>query len=383
MEYLTIDDLKYKAKKKVPKAFHDYVRSGSWNETTLKNNSNDFQKISFRQRVAVDISNRTTKKSLLGVEYKMPIALAPVGSLGMQRADGEILAAQAAEGFGVPFTLSTMSICSIEEVARNTSKPFWFQLYVMRDHDFAKRLVERAKAAQCSALVLTLDLQILGQRHADIRNGLSIPLKIKLSNLFDLLSKPSWCYQMARTKNRTFGNVMGHVKDITNLNSLTKWVQDQFDTRLNWDDVKRIKDWWGGKLIIKGIMDPDDAKMAQKCGADALVVSNHGGRQLDGVNSSISTLPEIKKAVSNMEVLMDGGISSGQDILKAIAMGAEGVMIGRSFVYGLSAGGKEGVTKSLEILNKELDMTMALCGRRDIKDVGRDIIKDCPFFEKN
>ena len=383
MEYLTIDDLKYKAKKKVPKAFHDYVRSGSWTETTLKNNSNDFQKISFRQRVAVDISNRPTKKSLLGVEYKMPVALAPVGSLGMQRADGEILAAQAAEGFGVPFTLSTMSICSIEEVARNTSKPFWFQLYVMRDHDFAKRLVERAKAAQCSALVLTLDLQILGQRHADIRNGLSIPLKIKLSNLFDLLSKPSWCYQMARTKNRTFGNVMGHVKDITNLNSLTKWVQDQFDTRLNWDDVKRIKDWWGGKLIIKGIMDPDDAKMAQKCGADALVVSNHGGRQLDGVNSSISTLPEIKKAVSNMEVLMDGGISSGQDILKAIAMGAEGVMIGRSFVYGLSAGGKEGVTKSLEILNKELDMTMALCGRRDIKDVGRDIIKDCPFFEKN
>ena len=383
MEYLTIDDLKYKAKKKVPKAFHDYVRSGSWTETTLKNNSNDFQKISFRQRVAVDISNRTTKKSLLGVEYKMPVALAPVGSLGMQRADGEILAAQAAEGFGVPFTLSTMSICSIEEVARNTSKPFWFQLYVMRDHDFAKRLVERAKAAQCSALVLTLDLQILGQRHADIRNGLSIPLKIKLSNLFDLLSKPSWCYQMARTKNRTFGNVMGHVKDITNLNSLTKWVQDQFDTRLNWDDVKRIKDWWGGKLIIKGIMDPDDAKMAQKCGADALVVSNHGGRQLDGVNSSISTLPEIKKAVSHMEVLMDGGISSGQDILKAIAMGAEGVMIGRSFVYGLSAGGKEGVTKSLEILNKELDMTMALCGRRDIKDVSRDIIKDCPFFEKN
>ena len=383
MEYLTIDDLKYKAKKKVPKAFHDYVRSGSWTETTLKNNSNDFQKISFRQRVAVDISNRTTKKSLLGVEYKMPVALAPVGSLGMQRADGEILAAQAAEGFGVPFTLSTMSICSIEEVARNTSKPFWFQLYVMRDHDFAKRLVERAKAAQCSALVLTLDLQILGQRHADIRNGLSIPLKIKLSNLFDLLSKPSWCYQMARTKNRTFGNVMGHVKDITNLNSLTKWVQDQFDTRLNWDDVKRIKDWWGGKLIIKGIMDPDDAKMAQKCGADALVVSNHGGRQLDGVNSSISTLPEIKKAVSHMEVLMDGGISSGQDILKAIALGPEGVMIGRSFVYGLSAGGKEGVTKSLEILNKELDMTMALCGRRDIKDVGRDIIKDCPFFEKN
>ena len=383
MEYLTIDDLKYKAKKKVPKAFHDYVRSGSWTETTLKNNSNDFQKISFRQRVAVDISNRTTKKSLLGVEYKMPVALAPVGSLGMQRADGEILAAQAAEGFGVPFTLSTMSICSIEEVARNTSKPFWFQLYVMRDHDFAKRLVERAKAAQCSALVLTLDLQILGQRHADIRNGLSIPLKIKLSNLLDLLSKPSWCYQMAKTKNRTFGNVMGHVKDITNLNSLTKWVQDQFDTRLNWDDVKRIKDWWGGKLIIKGIMDPDDAKMAQKCGADALVVSNHGGRQLDGVNSSISMLPEIKKAVSNIDVLMDGGISSGQDILKAIAMGAEGVMIGRSFVYGLSAGGKEGVTKSLEILNKELDMTMALCGRRDIKDVGRDIIKNCPFFEKN
>ena len=322
MEYLTIDDLKNEARKKVPKAFHDYVLSGSWTESTLKDNSNDFKKISFRQRVAVDISNRSTRKSLLGTDYKMPVALAPVGLLGMQKANGEILAAQAAESFGVPFTLSTMSICSIEEVARNTSKPFWFQLYVMRDHDFAKRLVERAKAAECSALVLTLDLQILGQRHADIRNGLSVPIKIKMSNVFDLIS-------------------------------------------------------------IKGIMDPDDAKMAQKCGADALVVSNHGGRQLDGVNSSISTLPQIKKAVSDIDVLFDGGISSGQDILKAIALGAEGVMIGRSFVYGLSAKGKKGVIKALEILNKELDMTMALCGRRDIKDVGRDIIKDCPFFEKN
>jgi L-lactate dehydrogenase (cytochrome) len=228
-----------------------------------------------------------------------------------------------------------------------------------------------------------LDLQILGQRHADIRNGLSVPIKIKMSNVFDLISKPNWCFEMARSKNRTFGNIMGHVKDIKNLTSLTKWVQSQFDPKLNWDDVKRIKDWWGGKLIIKGIMDPDDAKMAQKCGADALVVSNHGGRQLDGVNSSISTLPQIKKAVSDIDVLFDGGISSGQDILKAIALGAEGVMIGRSFVYGLSAKGKKGVINALEILNKELDMTMALCGRRDINDVGRDIIKDCPFFEKN
>ena len=383
MQYLTIDDLKHEARKKVPKAFHDYVLSGSWTESTLRDNSNDFQKISFRQRVAVDISNRNTRKSLLGVDYNMPVALAPVGLLGMQKADGEILAAQAAESFGVPFTLSTMSICSIEEVARNTSKPFWFQLYVMKDHDFAKRLVERAKAAECSALVLTLDLQILGQRHADIRNGLSVPIKIKMSNIFDLISKPNWCFEMARSKNRTFGNIMGHVKDIKNLTSLTKWVQSQFDPKLKWDDVKRIKDWWGGKLIIKGIMDPDDARMAQKCGADALVVSNHGGRQLDGVNSSISMLPQIKKSVSGIEVLFDGGISSGQDILKAIALGAEGVMIGRSFVYGLSAKGKKGVKNALEILNKELDMTMALCGRRDINDVGRDIIKDCPFFEKN
>ena len=383
MEYLTIDDLKKEARKKVPKAFHDYVLSGSWTESTLKDNSNDFQKISFRQRVAVDISNRSTRKTLLGTDYKMPVALAPVGLLGMQKADGEILAAQAAENFDVPFTLSTMSICSIEEVARNTSKPFWFQLYVMKDHDFAKRLVERAKAAECSALVLTLDLQILGQRHADIRNGLSVPIKIKMSNVFDLISKPSWCFEMARSKNRTFGNIMGHVKDIKNLSSLTTWVQNQFDTKLNWDDIKRIRDWWGGKIILKGIMDPEDAKLAEKIGADAIVVSNHGGRQLDGANSSISMLPEIKKNISKIGVFFDGGIRSGQDILKAIALGAEGVLIGRSYVYGLSADGKHGVKKSLEILNKELDMTMALCGKKDINLVGRDIIRDCPFFEKN
>ncbi len=276
-----------------------------------------------------------------------------------------------------------MSICSIEEVAKKTAKPFWFQLYVMRDHDFVKRLVKRANAAGCSALVLTLDLQILGQRHADIRNGLSIPIKVKMSNIADLISKPGWCYKMAMTKNRTFGNIMGHVKDINNLSSLTTWVQNQFDTRLNWDDIKRIKDWWGGKLILKGIMDPEDAKLAEDNGADAIVISNHGGRQLDGANSSISMLPEIKKNISKSEIFFDGGIRSGQDILKAIALGAEGVLIGRSYVYGLSADGKNGVKKSLEILNKELDMTMALCGKKDINLVGRDIIKDCPFFEKN
>jgi len=381
--FLTIDDLKKRAKRTTPKAFHDYVTSGSWSESTLRKNSEDFDKITFKQRVAVDISNRSTSTKLLGTNYAMPVALAPVGLLGMQRADGEILAAQAAERHGVPFTLSTMSICSIEEVAKKTTKPFWFQLYVMKDHDFAKRLVKRAKAAGCSALVLTLDLQILGQRHADIRNGLSIPIKVKMSNITDLLSKPGWCYNMAMTKNRTFGNIMGHVKDINNLSSLTTWVQNQFDTKLNWDDIKRIRDWWGGKIILKGIMDPEDAKLAEKIGADAIVVSNHGGRQLDGANSSISMLPEIKKNISKIKVFFDGGIRSGQDILKAIALGADGVLIGRSYVYGLSADGKNGVKKSLEILNKELDMTMALCGKKDINLVGRDIIKDCPFFEKN
>ncbi len=383
MAFLTIEDLREKAKRTAPKAFHDYVTSGSWSESTLRKNSEDFDKISFRQRVAVDISNRSTSTKLVGTNCAMPLALAPVGLLGMQRADGEILAAQAAERYGVPFTLSTMSICSIEEVAKKTTKPFWFQLYVMKDHDFAKRLVKRAKAAGCSALVLTLDLQILGQRHADIRNGLSIPIKVKMSNIADLLSKPGWCYNMAMTKNRTFGNIMGHVKNINNLSSLTTWVQNQFDTKLNWDDIKRIRDWWGGKIILKGIMDPEDAKIAEKIGADAIVVSNHGGRQLDGANSSISMLPEIKKTISKMEVLFDGGIRSGQDILKAIALGAKGVLIGRSYVYGLSANGENGVKKSLEILNKELDMTMALCGKKDINLVGRDIIKDCPFFEKN
>jgi L-lactate dehydrogenase (cytochrome) len=383
MAALTIQDLKKQARKKTPKAFHEYVTSGSWTESTLKKNSDDFDRISFKQRVAVDISDRSTKKKLLKKEYSMPVALAPVGLLGMQRANGEILAAQAAENFGIPFTLSTMSICSIEEVAKKTSKPFWFQLYVMKDHDFSKRLIERAKNAGCSALVLTLDLQILGQRHADIRNGLSVPLKLKLSNIVDVISKPVWCYNMARTKNRTFGNIMGHVKSIKNLTSLTSWTQDQFDPKLNWDDVKRIKDWWGGKLIIKGIMDPEDAKIAEHCGADAIVISNHGGRQLDGVNSSISVLPEIKKSVSKAEVYLDGGIRSGQDILKSIALGADGVLIGRSYVYGLSADGKRGVATSLGILNKELDMSMALCGKNNINLVDRKIIRDCPFFEKN
>ncbi len=376
----TIDDLKQLAQKRVPKMFYDYADSGSWTESTYQLNESDFQRIKFRQRVAVDMSNRTTKTQMVGQDVAMPAALAPVGLTGMQHPNGEILAAQAAAEFGVPYTLSTMSICSIEDVADNSPEPFWFQLYVMKDHDFSKRLVERAKAAGCSALMLTLDLQILGQRHKDLKNGLSTPPKPTLSTIANLASKPRWCLGMLGAKRRHFGNIQGHATGVSNMSSLTSWVSEQFDLRLDWDDVARIKDWWGGKLIIKGILDAEDAKIAVKSGADALIVSNHGGRQLDGADSSIAILPEIVAAVGDdIEVWMDGGIRSGQDLLKAVALGAKGTLIGRSYIYGLAAEGKKGVQKSLEIIHKELDMTMALCGHRDIKNVTRDILRDCPF----
>ena len=375
-----IEEMQALAKKRVPKMFYDYADSGSWTETTYRANESDFARIKFRQRVAVDMSNRTTRTKMIGEDVAMPVALAPTGLTGMQHADGEILAAQAAAEFGVPFTLSTMSVCSIEDVADHSPAPFWFQLYVMRNHDFARKLVERAKAAGCSALVLTLDLQILGQRHKDLKNGLSTPPKLTLKNIANMASHPRWCMGMLGTSRRSFGNIMGHVEDVSNMRSLSSWVSEQFDLQLDWDDVARIKDWWGGKLILKGIMDAEDAALAAKSGADALIVSNHGGRQLDGADSSIALLPEIVSAVGkDIEVWMDGGIRSGQDVLKAVALGAKGTMIGRPFLYGLGARGKQGVTDVLNILHKELDMTMALCGHRDIHNVDRSILRDCPF----
>ncbi len=376
----TIEDLRKQAERRVPRMFYDYADSGAWTEQTYRKNESDFDRITLRQRVAVDMSNRTTAVKMIGQDAAMPAAIAPTGLTGMQHADGEILGAQAAAEFGIPFTLSTMSICSIEDIAQHSPAPFWFQLYVMRDHDYSKRLVERAKAAGCSALMLTLDLQILGQRHKDLKNGLSAPPKLTVKNILNMATKPRWCLGMLGTKRRQFGNIHGHVTGVSDMSSLSSWVSEQFDLQLDWDDVKRIKDWWGGKLIIKGILDTEDAKMAVSSGADALIVSNHGGRQLDGADSSIAVLPEIVEAVGNdIEVWMDGGIRSGQDILKAYALGAKGTLIGRSFLYGLGANGKAGVTKALEILHKELDMTMALCGHRDIQNVNRNIIRHSPF----
>jgi L-lactate dehydrogenase (cytochrome) len=370
-----IEDLRVLAKRRVPKMFYDYADSGSWTESTYRANESDFQKILLRQRVAVDMSNRMLATTLVGQPVNMPIALAPVGMTGMQHPDGEILAARAAAAAGIPFTLSTMSICSIEDVAENTDQPFWFQLYVMRDKDFVDRLIGRAQAARCSALVLTLDLQILAQRHKDLKNGLSAPPKMTLANIANIATKPRWWMGMLGTKRRSFRNIVGHAKGVGDLSALASWTAEQFDPRLNWDEVKRIKDRWGGKLILKGIMDPEDAELAAKSGADALIVSNHGGRQLDGAQSSISALPEIVKTVGNrMEVLMDGGVRTGQDVLKAVALGAKGVMIGRSYIYGLGAMGQAGVTASLDIIRKELDMTMALCGLRDIKQVDSNIL---------
>jgi L-lactate dehydrogenase (cytochrome) len=370
-----IEDLRILAKRRVPRMFYDYADSGAWTESTYRANEADFQRIHLRQRVAVDMSNRTLATTMVGQSVSMPVALAPVGLTGMQFADGEILAARAAAAAGVPFTLSTMSICSIEDVADHATAPFWFQLYVMRDRDFVDRLIGRAKAARCSALVLTLDLQILGQRHKDIKNGLTAPPRMTLSNIADIATKPRWCIGMLATKRRTFRNIVGHVKNVRDMNALSSWTAEQFDPTLNWDDVKRIKDRWGGKLILKGILDPADAELAAQSGADALVVSNHGGRQLDGAMSSIAALAPIARAVgSRIEVLMDGGIRSGQDVMKALALGAKGVLIGRAYTYGLGAMGESGVAKSLEIIRKELDVTMALCGLRDVKAVNVDIL---------
>ena len=370
-----IEDLRVLHKKRTPKMFYDYADSGSWTESTYRANESDFQKIKFRQRVAVDMNNRTTKTKMVGQEVSMPVALAPTGLTGMQHADGEILAAIAAEKFGVPFCLSTMSICSIEDVAERTTKPFWFQLYVMKDRGFIERLIERAKAAKCSALVLTLDLQILGQRHKDLKNGLTAPPKLTIANMINMATKPRWCLGMAMTPRRTFRNIVGHASGVGDMSSLSSWTAEQFDPGLSWADVEWIKKLWGGKLIIKGILDEEDARLAANSGADALIVSNHGGRQLDGAVSSITALPGIVNAVGkDIEVWMDGGIRSGQDVLKAWALGARGTMIGRPFLYGLGAMGEAGVTKCLEIIRNELDITMAHVGHRDIQNVTTDIL---------
>jgi len=370
-----IEDLRKKAEKRVPRMFYDYADSGSWSESTYRANEDDLQAIKFRQRVAIDVSTRDTKMPMLGETTTMPVALAPTGLTGMQYADGEILAAKAAADFGVPFTLSTMSICSIEDVAAHSSTPFWFQLYVMRDRDFIRRLVDRAREAKCSALMITLDLQIMGQRHKDVRNGLSAPPKPTLRNLMNLVQKPAWCLGMLGTKRRQFGNIVGHVKGVKDMSSLADWTVSQFDASLSWDDVKEIRKQWGGKVIIKGILDAEDARAAVNVGADAIVVSNHGGRQLDGALSAIKALPAIVDAVGDKaEVWMDGGIRSGQDVLRAIAMGAQGTLIGRAFLYGLGAGGQAGVTKALEIIQKELDLTMGLCGQTELRKVDSSIL---------
>ena len=372
-----VEDLRRLAERRVPRMFYDYADSGSYTEGTYRANESDFAKIKLRQRVAVDMSNRTLASTMVGENVAMPVALAPTGLTGMQHADGEIHAARAAAKAGVPFTLSTMSICSIEDVAENSDKPFWFQLYVMRDRDFIGRLIDRAKAAGCSALVLTLDLQILGQRHKDVRNGLSTPPKLTIANLINLATKPRWCWGMLGTQRRTFRNIVGHAEGVTDLAQLSAWTAEQFDPTLSWDDVARIKDRWGGKLILKGILDPEDAELAAKSGADALIVSNHGGRQLDGAMSSISALPAIVQQVGNrIEVLFDGGIRSGQDVIKALALGAHGTFIGRAFLYGLGAGGEAGVSQCLDIIRRELDTTMALCGLRDVRQVDARIIAD-------
>jgi len=370
-----IEDLRRLYERRVPRMFYDYAETGSWTEQTFRENSSDFNKLYFRQKVAVDLSERSTRTTMIGQDVAMPVALAPVGLTGMQCADGEIKAARAAERFGVPFTLSTMSICSIEDVAAHTEKPFWFQLYVMRDQGFLEAIINRAKAANCSALVLTLDLQILGQRHKDLKNGLSAPPRLTPRNIANMATKVRWGLGMLGTRRRQFGNIVGHVKGIDDARSLFQWVADQFDPKLNWSDVEKIKNLWGGKLILKGIQDVDDARRAVDSGADALVVSNHGGRQLDGALSSIRALPNILDAVGDrIEVHMDGGIRSGQDVLKAVAMGAKGVYIGRAFTYGLGAMGEKGVSKALEIIHRELDLSMAFCGHRDINDVSRDIL---------
>ena len=368
---LTVEDMKECARRRVPKQFFDYADSGSWTESTYRANHADFEKILLRQRIARSLEERSLATVIAGQDAAMPIALAPTGLTGMQCADGEIKAAKAAEKAGVPFTLSTMSICSIEDVAQNTSRPFWFQLYVMRDRKFIERLIDRAKAAKCPVLVLTMDLQILGQRHKDIRNGLSAPPKFTPRFLFEIARKPRWALAMLGTNRRSFGNIVGHVDNAGDLASLSHWTVSQFDLSLNWTDVAWIKTRFGGRVIVKGVLDPEDARLALAHGADGIIVSNHGGRQLDGARSSISALPAIVDAVGDKtEVYVDGGVYSGQDVFKAIALGARAAFIGRAFLWGLGAGGEAGVTRVLDILRRELDITMALCGERDIRNVG-------------
>ena len=365
-----VDDLRRLHKRRVPKMFYDYSESGSWTESTFVRNESVFNEILLRQRVAVDLTNRSQSKEILGERWAMPVALAPTGMAGMQCSDGEIKAAQAAEEFGVPFTLSTMSICSIEDVAANTSKPFWFQLYVMKDRRFVESLIDRAKKANCSALVLTLDLQILGQRHKDIKNQLGAPPRLTIKNVVNMMTKPRWCMGMLTTRRHQFGNIVGHADGVDDLSSLSSWSAEQLDPSLNWDDIEWIKERWGGPLILKGIMDPLDARHALDSGADALIVSNHGGRQLDGAPATLEVLPTIVAEVGDrLSVFMDGGIRSGQDVYKAVALGAEACFIGKAFLNGLGAMGKAGVTRCLELILNELDLTMAFCGYRDINDV--------------
>ncbi|UWQ13742.1 alpha-hydroxy-acid oxidizing protein [Aliiroseovarius sp. M344] len=370
-----IEDLRRIYARRVPKMFYDYAESGSWTEQTFRENSSDFDKLYFRQRVAVDMDNRSTRSTMIGQEVAMPVALAPVGFTGMQCADGEIKAARAAEKFGVPFTLSTMSICSIEDVAEHTNAPFWFQVYTLKDVDFMQRLFDRARAAKCSAIVITVDLQVLGQRHKDLKNGLSAPPKLTPASIANMMTKVQWGLGMLGTKRRFFGNIVGHAQGVEDTSSLSEWTAQAFDPSLDWDRIRQFKKMWGGPLIIKGIMEPEDAIEALNVGADAIIVSNHGGRQLDGTLSSIRALPAILDAVGDkIEVHLDSGIRSGQDALKAIAMGAKGTYIGRAFTYGLGAMGEEGVTKALEVIHKEMDISMAFCGHRDINTVDRSIL---------
>jgi L-lactate dehydrogenase (cytochrome) len=368
-----IEDLRLQAKARVPRMFYDYADSGAWTESTYRSNETDFTPIKLRQRVAVNIAERSIRSTMLGQDVAMPVGLSPTGLTGMQHADGEILAARAAEKFGVPFCLSTMSICSIEDVAANTKAPFWFQLYVMRDRDFVERLIARAEAAKCSALVVTLDLQVIGQRHKDIKNGLSAPPKLTIPNMINLATKLRWCMGMLGTKRRSFGNIVGHAKGVSNMTSLSAWTAEQFDPSLSWDDIAWIRKLWKGKIILKGILDPEDARRAVEVGCDAIIVSNHGGRQLDGAPSSIRALPAIVKAVGGQtEIILDSGIRSGQDVLKALALGADSAMIGRAFLYGLGAGGQAGVTRALEIIAKELDVTMAFTGNTNIRTISNN-----------
>ena len=373
--FACIEDLHAVARRKVPKAFFDYAESGSYNEETLRANRADLEKIKLRQRVLVDVSQRSLATTIVGQEVAAPIALSPIGLLGMQHGDGEILAARAANAAGIPFTLSTMSICSIEQVAKATGKPFWFQLYVIRDREFSKDLLARAKAANCNALVLTVDLQVLGQRHRDIRNGMTVPPEFRLKNVIDIGRKPGWLWSVLKGRSKTFGNLAGHVKGMEDVSSLAQWTNQQFDPALNWKDIEWIKSIWPGKLIIKGILDVEDAKTAVKLGADAIVVSNHGGRQLDGAPSSIAALPAIADAVgSETEVLFDGGIRTGSDLMRALALGARACLIGRAYVWGLGAAGEAGVARAIDILKNELSVTMALCGVNRLADIGPQVL---------